>query len=47
MKKFLLVVFVGLVLAMNLYGIVNKIMSIYEESNVEEIDKGYTVVYME
>lgn len=47
MKKFLLVVFVGMVLAINIYGIVNKIMNYYEESNPVEINKGYVTVYME
>ena len=46
MKKFLLVTMIGLVLAMNLYGIVNQFMV----DDVEEIDhiKETTVtVYME
>ena len=46
MKKFLLVIMIGLVLAMNLYGIVNQFMT----DEVEEIDhiKETTVtVYME
>lgn len=46
MKKFLLVVLIGMVLAMNLYGIVNKFMV----ENVEEIDhiaETTTTVYME
>ena len=47
MRKFLLVTLLGLVLAMNLYGIITKLISDYEAKNVEEIDKGYTVVYME
>lgn len=47
MKKFLLVLFVGMVLAINMYGIVNKIMDYYEESNQVEIYKGYTTVYVE
>ena len=47
MKKFLLVVFVGMVLAINIYGIVNKIMDYYEESEPVKIDKGYITVYME
>ena len=34
MKKFLLVIFIGMVLAINLYGIVNKFMI----DEVEEID---------
>ena len=47
MKKFLLVVFIGMVLAINLYGLVNKVISYYESQQVEEINKGYTIVYME
>ena len=47
MKKFLLVTFVGMVLAINIYGIVNKIRNDYEESNPVEVDKGYITVYME
>lgn len=46
MKKFLLVTMMGLVLAMNLYGIVNQIMG----DKVEEVDhiKESTItVYME
>lgn len=46
MKKFLLVLLVGMVLVMNLYGIVNKFMA----EDVEEIDhiKETTItVYME
>ena len=47
MKKLLLVSFIGLVLAINIYGLVNKIISIYEAKNVEEMYKGYTIVYTE
>ena len=47
MKKFLLVTFIGMVLAINLYGLINKIINFYEAQNVEENDKSYTVVYME
>ena len=47
MRKFLLVTLLGLVLAMNLYGFITKMISNYEAEHVEEIDKGYTVVYME
>ena len=47
MRKFLLVILMGMALAINLYGLVNKIISIYEAKQVEEIDKGYTIVYME
>lgn len=47
MKKFLLVTLIGMVLAINIYGIVNEIIDYYEESNQVEVYKGYTVVYME
>lgn len=47
MKKFLLVVLVGMVLTMDIYGLIKEIISFYEEQQVEEIDKSYTVVYME
>lgn len=47
MKKFLLVTFIGMVLAINLYGLINKIMDVYEAQKVDAVDKGYTVVYME
>lgn len=46
MKKFILVVFIGIVLAINLYGIVNKLMT----ENVKEIDhvkETTIIVYME
>ena len=46
MKKFLLVTMIGLVLAMNLYGIVNRFM----EDEVKEIDhikETTTTVYVE
>lgn len=44
MRKFLLVVLIGMVLAMNLYGLVNEFIS---KAKAAEIDKGYTIVYME
>ena len=47
MKKFLLVVLVGMVLTMDIYGLIKEIISFYEEQQVEEIDESYTVVYME
>lgn len=46
MRKLLLVIFIGLVLAMNLYGIVNEAIDIYEEKFADEI-KGYTIVQVE
>ena len=41
MRKLLLVVLIGIVLAIDLYGLVNEFIS------NKEIDKGYTIVYME
>lgn len=46
MKKFLLVVFIGMAVAINLYGIVNELMT----EDVQEIDhiaNTTTMVYME
>lgn len=43
MRKFLLVVFIGMVLAINLYGFVNEIIS---KISVEDVkDEVATVVY--
>lgn len=52
MRKFLLVVFVGIVLAINLYGLVNNIIGYLEAREIEEqdpgVNKGYvTVIYVE
>lgn len=51
MKKFLLVVFIGMVLAIDLYGIVNDIRmyidSINEETNNGINEEVATVVYEE
>lgn len=44
MRKLLLVTLIGMVLAMDLYGLINEFISELKET---EIDKGYTVVYME
>ena len=46
MKKFLLVLLVGMVLAMDLYGIVNKFM-VEEEVVIDHIAETTTTVYME
>lgn len=46
MKKFLLVLFVGMVLITNLYGIVNKFTRV-EIQEVNHIEKTTTRVYME
>lgn len=47
MRKFLLVTLLGLVLAMDLYGLITNIISNYETKQVEEINKSYTIVYVE
>ena len=46
MKKFLLVTMIGLVLAMNLYGIVNQFM-VEEVEEVDHIKETTVTVYME
>lgn len=46
MKKFLLVVLIGMVLAMNLYGIVNKFM-VEDVEEIDHIAETTTTVYME
>jgi hypothetical protein len=46
MKKIILVVFIGLVLAINLYGIVNKFMK-DEVKEVDHIKETTIAVYME
>lgn len=43
MAKYLLAVFVGIVLALNLYGIINFIF----DQDLEAENKGYRIVYME
>ncbi len=45
MKKCMLVVFVGMVLALNVYGIVDKLVNNVEDCNCIEVST--TVVYME
>ena len=45
MKKFLLVVLVGIVLAMDVYGFVNDYMN--ELKEVDHINETTTTVYME
>lgn len=47
MKKFLLVVFVGVVLAINIYGIVNKLMVNEEVKEIDHIAETTVTVYME
>ena len=46
MKKFLLVVFIGMVLVINLYGIVNKIM-VEDIQEIDHIKETTVTVYME
>lgn len=46
MKKFLLVTMIGLVLAMDLYGIVNHFM-IEEIEEINHIEETTTTVYVE
>lgn len=46
MKKFLLVFMIGMVLAMNIFGIAKEIID-YFESKDETIDKSFTIVYVE
>lgn len=46
MKKFLLVIFIGMVLVIDLYGIVNKFM-VDEVKEINHIKETATIVYME
>lgn len=46
MKKFILVVFIGLALAVNVYGIVNKFM-VDEVEEIDHIEETTVTVYME
>ena len=46
MKKFLLVIMIGLVLAMNLYGIIKELTTV-DEQEVDHIKETTTIVYME
>lgn len=46
MKKFLLVTLIGMVLAMNLYGIVNQFMK-NEVKEVDHVKETTITVYME
>lgn len=47
MRKFLLVVFIGMVLAMNLYGVINKMLMAFETEESNDMDEVVTVVYEE
>ena len=46
MKKFILVVFIGVVLAINVYGIVNKFMT-DDVVEIDHIEETTVSVYME
>ena len=46
MKKFLLVTLIGMVLAINLYGFVNKFMS-EDVKEIDHIEETAITVYME
>lgn len=46
MKKFILVVFIGMVLAIDLYGVVED-LKINENKEVNHIEETTTTVYME
>lgn len=47
MKKFLLVLMIGMVLTMDVFGIAKDIANYLDEQNQETIGKNYTIVYME
>ena len=47
MKKFLLVVLVGRVLAIDIYGMVNEFMNKDEVEELNHIEETTTTVYME
>lgn len=47
MKKILLVVLIGEALAFNVYGFIDYIIDYYNTNIVEEVNKGYEVVYVE
>lgn len=46
MKKFILVIFIGMVLAINLYGFVNKYL-INEAKDIDHVKETTITVYME
>jgi hypothetical protein len=46
MKKFILVVFIGMVLAINLYGIVEKLM-VKDVKEIDHVSDTTVTVYME
>ena len=46
MKKFLLVFMIGMVLTMDIFGVVKEIIDHFETKE-EVVDKSFTIVYME
>ena len=46
MKKFLLVVLIGMVLVMNVYGIVNEFMT-EDPQEIDHIEETTSIVYVE
>lgn len=46
MKKFLLVVLIGMVLAMDIFGLVKEVID-YFEAKEEVVDRSVTTVYVE
>ena len=46
MKKFILVLFIGMVLVINLYGIVNKLM-VEDVKEIDHVEETTVTVYME
>lgn len=47
MRKFLLVMLIGIALGMNVYGIINDVVEYFEKDEVVEVHKGYVKVYVE
>ena len=47
MRKFLLVVLMGMALAMNLYGFVNEFFMVEEIEEIDHIEETTTMVYVE
>lgn len=46
MKKFLLVTFIGMVLAMDLYGVVENLL-VEDMKEIDHVEETTTIVYME
>ena len=47
MKKFLLVIFIGMALVMDIYGIVNEYLIDSELTEIDHIAETTTIVYVE